>query len=435
MPDLSSQILPKIALHQTEGLPLDEDMRLPFYEGLSLVNIPCSVARLLGAPDFGKPPLEEALMEHLSGRFEKVILLVVDAMGFGLFDRMRDPARGLAWGRYADRALYAPLTSVCPSTTASALTTLWTGEAPGAHGIIGYEMWAKEFGMVMNNILHSAASARGDTGGLVRSGFDPHEFLKKPVLGEHLRAHGIGAAAFIHSSIAHSGLSTMQLKDVALQTYVDEADMCVSLADYINSRPGIRELIYVYYSDVDTLMHRYSADDPRIDYQFDAFSTIFERAFLDNLSKAVGKETLLILTADHGSKATPKYPQYDLANHPDFFAHLVMQPTCENRLAFLYVKPGQLQAVQDYFSAHWPEDFILLKPGLALKLGLFGSGPFHHQVEKRLGDLIVLARGDAYLWWAPKPNPMAGRHGGLSAEEMLTPFYALPLGEIGKQNW
>lgn len=430
MPDLSSQILPKISQHQIAGLPLDESMRLPFYEGLSLVNIPGAIAQLLGAPDFGQPALDATLVSPISGNQEKVILLVVDAMGVKLFDRMRDPGRGLAWGKYADQALYAPLTSICPSTTASALTTLWTGEGPGSHGIIGYEMWAREFGMVMNNIHHSAASARGDTGGLGRSGFEPREFMNKPLLGTHLQTHGTRVTAFMHSSIAHSGLSTMQLRDVNLQTYVDEADLCVSLADYVNSRHGIREFIYVYYSDVDTLMHRYSAEDARVDYQFDAFSTVFERAFLDNLASTVAKDSLLILTADHGSKATPVYPQYDLANHPEFLNHLVMQPTCENRLAFLYIKPGRTQAVRDYFEAHWPEDFILIEPDPALKLGLFGKGPFHPGAEERLGNLIAVAKRDAYLWWAPKPNPMAGRHGGLSEEEMLVPFYALPLGAV-----
>jgi len=431
MPDLSPEISQRIAQHHIEGLALDVDMRLPFYDGLSLVNIPGSIARLLGTPDFGKPPLDEALLSQLNGQYQKIILLVVDAMGYTLFNRMLDPGRDLAWGRYSDHAVYAPLTSVCPSTTASALTTLWTGEGPGLHGIIGYEMWAKEFGMVINNIRHTAASSRGDTGGLARSGFDPYEFLDQPLLGQHLQSHGVRATGFIHSSIARSGLSTMQMVDVNLQTYVDEADLCVSLADFVNSRQGIREYIYLYYSDVDTLMHRYNADDARIDYQFEAFSRIFEKAFLDKLSQTAAKDALLVMVADHGSKATPKYPAYDLANHPDFLDLLVMQPTCENRLAFFYIKPGKTRAVRDYFAAHWPDDFILFEPGTALRLGLFGSGPFHPRAEERLGDLIAVAKHDAYLWWAPKPNPLAGRHGGLSDEEMLVPFYALPLANAG----
>jgi len=71
-----------------------------------------------------------------------------------------------------------------------------------------------------------------------------------------------------------------------------------------------------------------------------------------------------------------------------------------------------------------------VEPAAALDSGLFGNGPHKENVRDRLGDLIAIARGDAYLWWAPKQNIMAGRHGGLSREEMLVPFYALPLGEI-----
>lgn len=427
MTDLSAQVLAKIKAHRIEAIPLEDDMTLPFYDGLSLVNVPGTISNLLGAPGFGKQPLDAAVTGGLLDRYEKIVMLVVDALGYTLFEKLRARENGLAWAKHFEQAIYSPITSICPSTTASALTTLWTGEGPSVHGIIGYEMWAKEFGMVINNIRHNAASSQGDTGGLDRSGFDPYEFMNRPLLGMHLRNNGVGSTAFIHSAIGHSGLSTMQMRDVNLQTYVDEADLCVSLVDYVNSRRGIREFIYVYYSDIDTLIHRYSAHDKRIAFQFEAFSKIFEQAFLNNLSETVAKDALLILIADHGSVATPKYSRYDLANHPEFYDNLVMQPTCENRLAFFYIKPGRMAAVRDYFEDHWPEDFILLEPGDALEHGLFGNGPFHGNARERLGDLIAVSRKDAYLWWAPKPNPLAGRHGGLNDEEMLVPFYALPL--------
>ncbi len=427
MSDLSSQILPRISQHKIEGLSLGDDFVLPYYDGLSLVNVPGTIAELLGAPDFGQPPLDEIITKELNGPYEKVVLLLVDAMGVDLFQKMRSKERDLIWGRYFDQATYSLLTSICPSTTASALSTLWTGEGPATHGIIGYEMWAREFGMIINNILHSPASARGDIGSLSRSGFDPNTFISKPLLGTHLKNHGVKPTTFIHARIANSGLSVMQMEDVEVHTFVDEADLCISLADYINSRRGVREYIYVYYSDVDTLMHRFSAEDERVSMQFEAFSSMFERALMNNLSKDSAEDVLLITTADHGSIATPKYPRYDLANHPGLMNNLVMQPTCENRLAFLFIKPNKIEAVRDYFKEKWPDEFELLDPDAALNSGLFGVPPFNDKARDRLGNLIVVAKGDAYLWWAPKPNPMAGRHGGLSKEEMLVPFYALPL--------
>ena len=427
MKELSSQILKKIKNQYIPSLPLDNDMVLPNYEGLSLANIPCTIANLLNVPDFGSPHLDEDITEHLDGPYEKVVLLLVDALGYALFTRMLESQHDFFWKRYVDQAVFSPITSVCPSTTASALTTLWTGVGPAEHGIIGYEMWAREFGMVINNILHSPALSREDVGCLSRAGFDPHTFLDTPILGTHLMDNGVNATTFIHSAIAHSGLSVMQMEDVDVHTFVDEADLCVSLADHINSRPGIKEYIYVYYSDIDTLMHRYNAFDMRVDLQFRAFSSLFEEAFINRVDKIIRQKSLLILMADHGSKATPKYDKYDLNQHPELLKYLVMQPTCENRLAFFFIKPGKLQAIRDYFEQTWPDKFILFDPDTALQSGLFGKGPFKTTSRDRLGDLIVVARGDAYLWWAPKPNPMLGRHGGLSIEEMLVPFYALPL--------
>jgi len=427
MPDLSSQILPKILEHNINGFPLEDDFIMPYYEGLSLVNIPGTITKLLGAPDFGKPPLDEVITNELDGPYEKIILLLVDAMDVDLFKEMMSPEKDLIWSHQFDHATYTPITSICPSTTASALSTLWTGEGPATHGIVGYEMWAKEFGMIINNIQHSAASARGDTGGLYRSGFDPNGFIRKPLLGTHLRNNGVQPTAFIHARIAHSGLSVMQMEDVDLQTYVDEADLCVSLADYVNSRRGIREYVYVYYSDVDTLMHRFSADDERVSMQFEAFSSLFERALMEHLSPASAENVLLITIADHGSIATPKNPHFDLANHPKLTENFVMQPTCENRLAFFYIKPEKIDAVRDYFADTWPDEFILLDSDIALENGLFGGRPFNEDISDRIGNLVAVAKGDAYLWWAPKPNPLAGRHGGLSKKEMLVPFYALPL--------
>ena len=427
MTDLSAAILPRIKSHQIDALSLGEDMLFPFYEGLSLVNIPGTVTKLLDVPGFGKPALDAAILDQLGGPYEKVVLLLVDALGYHLLGKLMESNKDLVWRRFYEDAIFSPITSIVPSTTASALTTLWTGEAPAAHGIIGYEMWAKEFGMVMNNILHAPVSARFDVGGLARSGFNAHDFLGMPLLGTHLKAHGISSTAFLHSSIGHSGLSTMQLEDVNLYPYVDEADLCVSLADYVNRRKGTREYIYVYYSHVDTLMHRYSSDDPRVVLQFNAFSDLFERAFLKKLSESILPNTLLILTADHGSMATPKDASYDLQNHTELLDYLVMQPTCENRLAFFFIKPGREDAVRTYIERTWPDEFILLDPDTALNQGLFGNPPFKETARERLGDLIAVAKGDAYFWWTKKQNPMAGRHGGLSSKEMLVPFFALPL--------
>ena len=427
MPDLTTQILPEILDHRLPGLTCGDGLVMPYYQGLSLLNLSSTISHLLDLPGFGGPSLNDMITEHLGGPFQKVVILLVDALGFLSFTEMLKNEPGLFWSRNFDSAVFSPITSICPSTTASALTSLWTGVGAATHGVIGYEMWAKEYGMVINNILHSPAMAKTDAGGLSRAGFDPAAFMDKPLLGPFLRQHGVHPTTFIHASIARSGLSVMQMREVKLKPYVNEADLSVGLADFLNQHQGRRDFVYVYYSDIDTLMHRYDMVDERVALQFGAFSSIFEEGFINRLSPEVADETLLILTADHGSISTPADDKYDLGNHPTLTACLVMQPTCEHRLPILYIKPGKVEAVRDYFSRTWPDDFILVDPDAALEAGLFGEGPFLDGVKQRLGDLIAISKGNAYLWWSEKPNLMAARHGGLSAEEMLSPFYALPL--------
>ncbi len=159
MTDLEKQNLPRIEQHRNPDLPLDGDLTLPFYDGLSLVNIPGTITRLLGAPAFGSPPLDNSITSELGGPYKKVVFLLVDALGYFYLKDLIAADPNLVWSDLAGRGVFSPITSICPSTTASALTTLWTGVAPASHGIIGYEMWAKEFGIIINNILHSPASA------------------------------------------------------------------------------------------------------------------------------------------------------------------------------------------------------------------------------------------------------------------------------------
>lgn len=430
MPNLTSKVLPIIQNKQLVNLPLDDRLVMPSYDGFSFLNLPATISTLLGAPEFAGPALDPFISEVLGGKYRKVILLLVDALGYHLFKEICTEEENSVWARYFDQAVFSPLTSICPSTTASALTSLWTGVGAGAHGVIGYEMWSKTYGTVINNILHSPANSSNAVGSLYQFGFEPEVFMDKPLLGQHLADHGIKTTSFMHSSIARSGLSLMQMRGVSIQTYADEADLSVSLANYVNKHPLEREYIYVYYSDIDALIHRYNANDPRVKLQFNAFTSLLEDGFFQRINKQAAEDTLLILTADHGSIGTPPDEKYDLRNHPNLVSCLVMQPTCEGRLPVLYIKPGRIDDVRGYFETTWPGEFELVDSKLALESGLFGEEPFVDDVEDRLGDLVIIPRRDAYLWWASKRNVMAGRHGGLSSGEMLIPFFALPLSTL-----
>ncbi len=427
MPDLTTQHLPALRQHRLPGFESGNDWVYPAYDGGSILNLPATICQWLGASEFGVGPLQAQLTTVVGEGIRRVILVLVDALSLSRLQRWMAEGVAPAWSQLAQDGLMAPLTSITPSTTSAALTSLWTGRGAAAHGITGYEMWLKEYGVVANTILHSPITFQNDTGSLARAGFSAETFLPLPTLGTHLSAQGIPAFAFQHHSLLRSGLSQMFLRDVNSRGFFSAADLWISLRQLLESRAGERLYAWAYWSELDTLSHRFGPDDERVAAEFANFSLAFERQFLNRLTPDARRDTLLVLTADHGQIPTTPDPHYEIRNHAGLGRRLHINPTGENRLAYLYIRPGQSEAVREVIERTWPGQFKLVDAVYAVENGLFGPGEAHPRLYERLGDLILIPHGNAYLWWADKENNLLGRHGGLHPEEMLVPFLAARL--------
>lgn len=422
--------LPKLLKRRLEGMATGSDLVMPAYDGHSLANLPAGICHWLGVPPLGDKPLAAEYLKPLSASYKKVILLLIDGLGLSLFKRFMPggDCASLApvWSRLIDTGELFALTSTAPSTTSTAITSLWTGQPPASHGVIGYEMWLKEFGLIANMINLSPTSFGGDVGGLRRAGFQPETFLPLPTFGTHLRGHGVEAHSFQHYSITHSGLSTMLMADVINHSFLTLSDMWVSMSDLIIQHPDKKMYLYIYWPELDLLEHRFNPEDRRTLLEFIQFSHQLE-SILKILNANSRGDTLLLISADHGQITTPANTGYHLANHPDLTGMLTMMPTCENRLAFLYTHPGTEKALKTYLKKTWVDDFQVFSSQQAVKSGLFGKGKQHPRLMERVGNQVVLAHQDAYWWWSNKENRQVSRHGGLSAEEMLIPLLAIPI--------
>lgn len=423
MPDLISTVMPHLNSHRIRGINAGSGALYPEYSGYSLANLPASVCAWLGAPGFGDSPLDSAYTTTLKDRYRHVVVTVVDALGLDLFLQLidRDP-----WQGWLSHALLAPLTSVTPSTTASALTTLWTGAPPSMHGVLGYEMWLKEYGMIANMILQAPAAFNGESGSLQRAGFSPLEFLPVPTLGSYLTARGVDVFALQPIAIVRSGLSTMLLGGANVLGYRNLSDLWITLKSLLEQQQGKTTYTYIYWGDLDELSHRHGPADERIKLEFDAFSRGVEW-FVAHRQPSAQRDTLWIILADHGQIPTPVNPRFELRNHPPLLDDLVMVPSGENRLPYFFLRPGHADRVRDYIEQAWPGEFQVMPSATTLEAGLFGSGTPYARTAERLGDWMLLPQADAYLWWADRPNTMLARHGGLSRQEMLVPFWAMEI--------
>jgi hypothetical protein len=426
MADLTSKLINRISMQKLPDLQLKDDCLHPAYGGLSILNLPGSLSEWLGADQLHHPPIDIASLDDLAADAEQVICVLIDAVALHRFKQwVAQPDSKLA--PYVEQGLLATLTSVVPSTTSAALTSLWTGRSPAEHGILGYEIFLKEFGLIANMITHAPAVFDGRAGLLYSAGLDPEQFLPVASLGPHYQHAGIAVHAFLHYSISSSGLSRMHYPAVETHNFAHPSDLWIAVRQLAGQNIGTKRLIWVYYGGVDGLSHRHGPDSEQAQAEFHDFTNTMVSECLVKLAGKVGSKTLVILLADHGQLATRVDPHYELHNHENLARRLHMAPTGENRLAYLYVQPGQTAAVEEYLQRTWPGAFTVMSSSQLLEAGLFGPGTPAPVTRDRLGDLTVITHQDAYLWWAAKPNPLVGRHGGLSAEEMLVPLLAFRL--------
>ncbi len=413
--------LNRLVENSIPNLKLSENQIIPDYNGYSIANIPSSICEWLGAPAIGQKPLSLPSKFSEKRTFKQVILLLIDALSL---DSLLAAQQLPVWSELLKENNLAALTSVVPSTTTSALVSLWTGCTPLEHGITGYEMYLKEYGLIANMISFAPSSFSGEVNILRKAGFQPENFLAVPSLSQHLKYHHVDVHAFQPASIARSSLTTMLTPGAIIHPYRTQSDLWISIEQLISKRSENPRYIWAYWGDYDDLGHQFDPHDIRLLRELEHLGQHIQQ-FVASLPANVRSETLFLLTADHGMIATPPDEYYELRNHNKIWDKLVLPPSGENRFAYLYPYCQTVEYLHDVIRETWGDEFILVKSQIASQAGLFGQGNPHPAFSDRIGEYILIAKKDAYLWWAQKENTLKGRHGGLSREEMLVPFLCI----------
>jgi hypothetical protein len=411
------------------ALHLPEDFITPNYGGRSIVNIPASLVAILGGRHT-TPPLEAELLGVLASGVRRVVLVIVDALGYDFLNRALEANSENGFHTLLKNGgRLAPLTSVFPSTTTAALTSLWSGYTPAEHGSLGFQLFLRGPNLRANMIKFQAAALH-KLGGeqLPAAGVDPDKFLPVPALPQTLARFGVPTFNLIEQPYENSPLSRMQIRGVKeTRGFVTSSDMWLTLRKLMEDRPTEKALFVAYWSAVDTIAHAYGPGSQAIESEVQNLAYSFEREFLRPLASAARQDTLFLLTADHGHAATPPQGVVFLNKHPFIRERMVMDYAGEPRAAYLYCTQGEVEPVRQYFAERLADKFFVLEARTALEAGLFGPPPFAPETRYRVGDLIVLARDHYTLWERDDVPRVLGRHGGLSETEMLVPLLAARL--------
>lgn len=391
--------------HGSASLPC-----LPDYGGGSILNLMQTIADACGRCTTGATPPSYSPMPDLPAedlaRATNLVLLIVDGLGYNYLMSAGATTR-------MHRCLHGRLTSVFPSTTASAVTTYLTGLAPRQHGLTGWHMYFEEADAVAAVLPL-----------LVRQGepASPTMLLPRLLFRHASFFDTIERPAWVVSpaSIVDSGFNRYHSGRAARVGFASLPQMFELTAGIVRGDPR-KKYVYVYYPEIDTLSHTHGVSSDRVA----AHLAALDEAFAAFLADVAGTDTLVLISADHGFIDAPPERALTLDDHPQL-AQLLRLPLCgEHRVAYCYLRPGMEGVFEDYVGSRLAHCVDLHRSRELVDRGWFGPGAGHPRLLARIGDYTMVMRENWTLKdWLPGERRYAllGVHGGVSAEEMYVPL-------------
>ncbi len=377
----------------------------PDYQGGSIVNLMATLIAARGGQ--AMVPVLNALPTAALAGGRHIVLLVLDGLG------SRWLARHGAGSRLMEDRV-AEMTSVFPATTASAITTYLTGDAPQQHGLTGWFMWFRELGCVMSVL---PGTPRYGGVGYSDAGVDLRALLGHGSIFERMATPSVAVSP---ACIAHSDFNLAHLGRATLLPYQGLNQMFRRAARAIR-RAREPSYFYLYWPGLDGIGHEHGMESAEALAHFHAIDTQYTR-FLRDIA---GTDTAILASADHGHIDCRPEDVVQLADHPELSGCLALPLCGEPRAAFCYVRPDRLERFTGYCRDRLGERFDLHHSQDLLDAGLFGTGTPHPRLSERIGDYTLLARGRAVIrdqLPTEKGFRQIGVHGGLSAEELYVPL-------------
>jgi len=388
----------------------------------SVANIMPTIFNLLGHAPQGYPHLLAHLPTASPQTAQRVALLVVDSLGFK--ELARSPLLSQLNQQYGTW-----VTSVFPSITSAALTSLYQGLMPAHHGIMGHVVWQEAVGSLVDML---SLKREGAEKSLVEEGFDVSQLALEKGL-QHQHPLEISRVAILNKTIRGSGLSALSYGATPQYGFTDPLDAMNRLAEALNSmNQGWASL---YFSHVDFLLHTYGGDSSQVGQSLTQLESLLHW-LARRIKSSRLKDTVLIIAADHGQLDIHTRIPLAGANLDWLLSH-TRQLGFSGRVLHVYLDPNKASAPEvaaQLADLIGPADRLL---SFDEARPLLGPVPNAEAIRQTLGDLLVVLQPGHY--WDktgtplanPKyPTPVLSQHGGLAPHEMLVPLTIAPLAAL-----
>lgn len=371
-----------------------------------IVNLVAAFLPIIGKKPRGYQPLDIIKDDVQDGRTH--ILLIIDGLGDTFLQK------------FPESFLYhhrrTKITSVFPPTTATALTSFFTGVAPQQHGITGWFTYFRELGTVATVLPFTSRY-----GGSCFSAADifpdqmiqAHSLLDEPRVDAH-----VILPEFLMDSDYSRTLSGQALR----HGYKDAFGMFHCIRTLAEQEK--RCLVVAYWPDLDGLAHSKGVSSPEVENHFLELDNLCR----ENLAPLAKQGANVIISSDHGLIDTSPEKTVHLDDHTGLRDMLVLPLCGEPRCAYCYVRSGKDKAFKQYIAENLDFACELRRSSTMITEGYFGLGSVSSRLKERVGDYILVMKDDYIIKDRLLNEGMfhhKGVHGGLSGDEMLVPLIVL----------
>jgi len=339
----------------------------------------------------------ESAVDHLAvgqSPMGRELLFLIDGFGFDTLttyaDAMPTMSRMFNYGR---------IQTAFPSTTATSLATLTTGQLPGAHGMLGYTVQVPRSGGRLLNALKWDERV------------DPEIWQPVETLFQRATAAGINVTHVAAKRYENSGFTRAVFRGAQYKGANVVTDLVAETKSALQATPSF---VYLYVNDLDNAGH---SDGVGSDKWIAALTMIDQ--IVSQLMKEVPKGTRIWVTSDHGMINVEEKIIIGLDNP---LLQGVSVVAGEPRARHIYLEsdsPAARIETASLWQEYLRDKALVLTREQAISSNLFGTDVSPDALD-RMGEVIAIARGGVVLLdadRAEKEGAMVGHHGADSEIE------------------
>lgn len=345
------------------------------------------------------------LKNKLNKKYKNIVFIILDGMGAHIL-------KNISSNGYFMNHKIDSITSVCPSTTTAAITTYYSGKPPIETGWIAMSQYFKEYGRALE-MLRRTDSYTGEK--YNKPKIDVFDLIKYTTIYEQIENASPNVKAYEINPTYCDARSKRNIN-------ADNIDiMCDSIEAICKNKDN--NFILAYSDKPDTLLHKYGCNSNEVK----EFILNCEEKIQNLCNRLNKKDTLVIISADHGHKDIEKV--YDITELCDIQDCLIMPPSLESRAVTFWVKEGKRKTFEKIFKDKFKDEFLLFTKEDFLSKKLLGPGIQHKKVDDFIGNYIAISIGSSIIKLGTniskeKANKKS-THCGFTRDEMEVPLIVI----------